>query len=454
MKILLVSPPFYKPYSRSQVIADLAPLGLGLLGAYILRELPDVGLRLIDYGVDLYSSEIWENEIKTFQPDVVGLGVLSLAYYQMIEMSNIVRKVNKNIIVVVGGAHPTLLPEECLDYCDIAVRGEGEITIKEILSQKPLETIDGISYKVNGMVKHNKNRERISDLDSLPFPAHQLFELDKYAQYPSGAICGSRGCTFNCSFCASPELWGRSIKLRSPQHIVKEIELLYNLGIKHIVIQDDAINLSQQRAFAICDEIIGRKLNKVMTFECQARANEKCVSLEMMQKLKEANFTTITFGIESNSNKVLKAMNKNLTVRESRRALSLAHKAKIPEIRGYFMVGNWDENWGDILKTWWLVYTCRVNMILTVATPLPFTGFYRLLKEHGYIDKLELQNINWITALNRTNTMSKKSIQIAYYLTVVFVRLPSTIFWGTHKNTLSLLKNIVVMAQSKLMRRK
>lgn len=454
-RVMLVSPPFYKPYSAKeskQVQSDSAPLGLGYIASYILHEAPQIQVKIIDFGVEAFFPERWRQELQVFKPQVVGLNVLTLGYSQAMVLAQLAKELDAGVLTVAGGPHATVEPEQCLNHCDIVVRGEGETSFYEILQGQELDAIQGISYRKHGQIIHNQERGRMQDLDGLPFPAHHLFHVEKYKQFPGWGIIGSRGCPYNCIFCASPELWGRVIKFRSPRNLVDEIEYLHDeFGIQHIIFQDDAINMSQTRAFEVCDEIISRDLHKKVSFECQARANRACVSLDLFRKMRQANFVDVTFGVESGSDKVLKSLQKSLTVNEARRAIKLARQASIPTVTGFFMVGNWGETIWDVAKTWHFVFSSNVDMKLTVCTPLPGTRFYSLLKKHGYItDRIDWENVNWVTPLNRTDKMPKWCISLLYYLTVIFVHLPSSLLRGRKTKTRGLISNIIGYAWNKI----
>ena len=423
---------------------DSAPLGLGYLASYILKESPQTQVTIIDFGAEIFSHDRWLHELQTFKPEVVGLSVLTLGYSQAMVLAQVVKEFDASVLIVAGGPHATVRPEECLYYCDVVVRGEGEGSFLEILQGKDIGTIEGISYWKNGKLFHNEDRTRIRDLDRLPFPAHHLFRVEKYKQFPGWGVIGSRGCPYNCIFCASPQLWGRLIRLRSPRNLVDEIDYLHReLGVRHIVFQDDAINMTQERAFEICDEIISRGLHKKLTFECQVRANSACVSLDLFRRMRQANIVDVTFGIESGSNRVLESLQKSLTVSEAKRAITLARKAGIPTVTGFFMVGNWGETIRDVVKTWYFVASNDVDMKLTVCTPLPGTQFESLLKQRGYIhNNVDWANVNWVTPLSRTDKMPRWCVSLLYYLTVLLLHLPASLLRGKGTKTRDLLSNI------------
>lgn len=433
-KVLLVSPPYYKPYSDGQYVADSAPIGLGYVASYALSKL-DVDIKLVDYGIEQYSDIKWADLLDEYKPDVVGFNTLTLGFQQVIKMARLSKSLSKAMLVS-GGAHSTIKPEELLSVCDVAVQGEGEQTFVEVLQGKRLFDISGICFKFKDMVIHNPERERISDLDSLPFPAYDLMPFDKYKGW---GVIGSRGCPFVCDFCESPVLWHRIMKLRSPKNIVDEIELLYRkYSVNHVLFEDDTFNLTPKRGIDICDELINRELG--ITFAVQMRANKECVSEQLLSKMKQAKCVETLFGVETGSKKVMESMNKNLSIDEASQAIQLAHKSGIKHVKGYFMVGNWNESIKDILKTWRFIIGNPVDTVLTVCTPLPSTEFDRKLRLNGYIDKVDWSKVNWVTPLSRTDKLSQRSIQFMYYLTVIFIHFPAHVFRGG--NTKGLFKGI------------
>lgn len=426
------------------------PLGLGYIASYILSKNPELQIKILDFTIEKFSAEKWKKEIQEFNPEVVGISVLTLNFLSGALIAKFTKKLDSRILTVMGGVHATMMPEECLKYSDIVVRGEGEITFWEIVQDKELEVIKGISYSKHGKIIHNKDRERIQNLDDLPFPAHHLFKVRNYKCFPSWGIMGSRGCPFNCIFCSSPKMWGRVIRFRSPKNIVDEIEYLHSkFGIQNITFFDDALNISPQRAFKICDEIIKRGLHKRMSFTCQMRANKQLVTLELLKKMKEANFIQVEFGIESGSQKVLNSIKKSLTLDEVRRAVALARKAGISSVKGFYMIGNWDETIWDVLRTWRFTLSVKAWPAFSISTPFPGTALYQMLSERGLVDKgLDWGKFNQATPIARTNKMSKTRISLLYALSIAFLELPLAFSRG--RNVKHIISRIIDYASDKI----
>lgn len=447
-RVLLVFP----PHTR-QALAGYQPIGLSYIASYIMHKEPEADVKLIDFAVEEFSANRWTQELRDFEPEIVGISVLTLNYPHAKLIAELTRKFNRSILISMGGVHATANPEDCLNYCDVVVRGEGEETFLEILQEHKWATIKGISYRKEGNSIHNELRPRIKDLDELPFPAYHLFKMERYAAPQGWGIMGARGCPYNCIFCCSPRMWNRIIKFRSANNIVDEIEYLHNkFGIQHINFFDDTINIPQRRAFDICDEIIRRGLNKRVRFECMIRANRQCVSLKLFTKMREANFVQIGVGIESGSQKVLNSIEKSLTPSEAREAVKLAHKSGISQVKGFFMVGNRDEQIRDVLKTWRFVLLNNVQPAFSICTPFPGSNLYQMLKEEGHINgELDWGNFNQSTPLLRTNKMSRLSIFTVY----IFSILLQLVFSFTRgKNARHTVSRIVAYAWDMIWRRR
>ena len=388
------------------------PIGISCVASYILDKIPGLEVRLLDFTVEKFSPGLYRKQLQDFRPGIVGISIITLNSAGGRQIAELTREYDPAILTVVGGVHATMRPEECLSYGDIAVRGEGEETFYEIVQGKELGSIKGISYQKEGNIIHNAPRERIENLDNLPFAAHHLFQMERYKAFPAWGIMASRGCPFDCIFCCSPKMWGRIVKFRSSSSVVNEMEYLHReFGVKHINFFDDAINVSQPWLIDVCEEIVRRGLHKEMSFSGMLRADKKLVSPELLQKLGETNFISVGLGIESGSAGILKSINKLLTLDDARNAIKMIRNSDIKRLKGFFMVGNWDETMGDIFNTWRFVLSNNIQPAFSICTPFPGTRFYDLLKERGYmVNDPDWSNFNQYTPIVRTNKMSKSGI--------------------------------------------
>ena len=239
MKVLFLNPPFTEYAGLEGHGGKALPLNLAYLAAYLRQERPDIALDVLDCEARELGYEQIREEVRNIQPDIVAITTPTPAFTQVLEVCKIVKQLSPRIKIVLGGPHPTALPQETIAEfdVDILVIGEGEITFAELVNaldkNLPLQEIKGIVYKdENGNIKQTEKRELIHDLDSLPFPARDLFDTDLYFAPPtkrmsdkkSGNMITSRGCCYQCTYCMASYLWQRLVRFRSIKNVVDEIE--------------------------------------------------------------------------------------------------------------------------------------------------------------------------------------------------------------------------------------
>jgi anaerobic magnesium-protoporphyrin IX monomethyl ester cyclase len=286
--------------------------------------------------------------------------------------------------VVLGGPHPTALPEESLSKdVDVVVRGEGEETIREICSGKPNKNILGISYRDKGKIVHNENRPFITDLDSIPFPARHLFDLRKYSPEFHrhkfvGDIMTSRGCPFNCNFCYKA-VFGRQYRTRHPKNVVDEWKIMINdIGYDEIGIIDDNFSANEERAIEICDLIC--KNNLKVDWCATGGLRVDSVSRRLFEAMKKSGCYRIGLGVESGSQYILDKVGKCTKLDQIRNAVKMSKEFGF-ETYLFFMIGNLEETVQqtiDFAKELDGDYTQ-----FTVATPYPGTRMYDEIKKEG-----------------------------------------------------------------------
>ncbi|HTY75394.1 MAG TPA: radical SAM protein, partial [Candidatus Nanoarchaeia archaeon] len=232
----------------------------------------------------------------------------------------------------------------------------------------------------------------IEDLDSLPFPAYQLFPpFSKYSPNfnaggrCSGIIMSSRGCTFSCPFCYCPDFWGKKYRVRSPSSVVDEMEYLRDeFGVEFIDFSDDTFTLDMVRAERICDEIIKRKVG--LNFSILTRVDT--VNKNLLRKLADAGCEKIQYGVETASSRLLKSTEKGITVEGIEKALKLTREARIETIVN-LIHGLPGETVSDIELTFQFLKRNRENidqLHSTIAVILPGTALHERGKRLGLID--------------------------------------------------------------------
>jgi len=385
MKITLVQAPFKK-----YAIVN-PPLGLAYLAA-VLKSIPyALDVTIIDANAEQLTLEQTVARIIDSSPDLLGMTMTSPLVNASFE---IIRKVKslKDILVVVGGAHPTIMPEEMLGdtAVDIVVRGEGEETVVDLVryvqKEVSLQEIKGVSFKKNGKVIHTSDRPAINDLDLLPFPAWELFPIEKYFSMAGRKkfclpVMTSRGCPYDCIFCYKG-IFAKGYRVRSPESVIKEIEYLAtNFHIEEFVILDDNFTLQEKRALEICQGL--RTRTRTIPWRLPNGIAVKATTPQLFSALQEAGCYQIAVGVESGSQDILDSIGKGITIPQIRNAFKLAKQAGLETV-AFFMIGNIGENAQTIDKTIDFAIELEPDFAqFTVATPYPGTKMRSIVLQEG-----------------------------------------------------------------------
>lgn len=406
MKVLLVNAPPLKTLGITGQIYP--PLGILYLASYAREKIKGINVMAIDgYKVD--RNKLVER-IAKFKPDVLGVSFTTQAATGAYKLINEVKVRNEDVFTVVGGAHPTIVPEETFEKstADLVVVGEGEETFVEILekigNKERFSSIAGTIVLHDGKIKKNPLRPLIKNLDEIPFPARDLIDIKKYPGYMykklkyDTAIISARGCPFNCVYCSNP-IWKQQkpwYRVRSPQNVVDEMEfIIQTYGIKEFFDQTDEFNGSKKWAKEVCDKIIKRGLD--ITWKAQMRVDN--IDEELAAKLKKSGFWMVLFGLESANDKTLRGIRKKQDLVQMNKALEIM-KEKDIKCFGLFMAFNvWEENGRlcfenkedsmktlDYLKK--LIKEKKIHLFgWSMTTPYPGSDLYNIAVRHNLIDK-------------------------------------------------------------------
>ena len=388
MNVLLLNPPADNEIigNNPEIIEDERgynpPLGLLYLAAF-LEEYSDHQVEILDCQVEELSYPQLQKQLarKTF--DVVGITAMSLTLIDVLETIKLVKTIKSSAQVVLGGPHAHLFPEETIELegVDYLVLGEGEEAFKNLVDylddKEKLKTLKGFVFKHNGTIINTGMRDFIDDLDRLPFPARHLTPYQKYGSLlakrtPVTIMMTSRGCPFQCTFCDRPQL-GKRFRARSAKNVVDEMESCTTMGIHEFIVYDDTFTVNRQRAKDICDDIVQRKLD--VGWEIRARVDT--IDDDLLKKLKRANCRGIHYGVEAGTEKILKVLNKGITLPQVEAVFRKTKQVGITTL-GYFMIGNPTETKDDILDTFEFSQRLDADFIhMTILTPFPGTKLYR-----------------------------------------------------------------------------
>lgn len=391
MKCLLVNPMYQEVYGKSEGISPITPpTGLAYIAAVLIEHSIDV--KILDANAEQMELGGIQKMIKKEDPAVVGITSTTPCISKALDISRVTKEINKEIKVVLGGPHPTALPHEVVKnkYVDVVVRCEGEYTMLDLVNKidsgEGFDNVFGITFKNNGNFIDNPSRPFIKDLDELPFPARHLLPMEKYISPQTkrkrfANILTSRGCPFKCIYC-NKNIFGYKYRVRSAENIISEMEYLMNIhDIEEFHILDDIFTLSKKRVEKFCEMIKKEKMDIV--WKCGNGVGVNTVNKELLKKMKDAGCYSLSFGIESGSQKILDNIRKNITLEQSRGAIKACKEVGIFTV-GFFMLGNLGENEETMQQTINFAKSIDPDAAqFGILVPFPGTDIYDVIKAEG-----------------------------------------------------------------------
>ncbi len=302
-----------------------------------------------------------KEEIQNFKPDYIGITVWTTFIASAIRTAQYCRKVCPSAIIIAGGPHVTLLPEDLkgVTAFDIGVIGEGEKTILEIVNGKPLNTISGIFYSENGDCIQNERREFEKNLDDFGTPDRSLLiNTKRYEPEDMGLLMTSRGCPFKCSYCAT-SIWENKVRNRSVDNLIREIESVKSqYNTIYFSIKDDSFTINRKRVLEFCRKLKKERIK--IYWECNA--NLSTLDRKMLLEMRSAGCIAMKVGVETGSDRIHEIINKKLTNRIVESKIRLFKGTGI-HLTCYFMMGIPGESKEDILKTLEFAYKLNPDFI-------------------------------------------------------------------------------------------
>jgi radical SAM superfamily enzyme YgiQ (UPF0313 family) len=361
------------------------PLGLAYIGSYLLHAGYEVAA--IDLNVSGLNLSRVKMIVEEDEPSLVGISSSTESYPSALKIAECVKSVDKDVKVVMGGPHPTTLPQQVLaeDCVDFVIVGEGEKTMLElskyILEGKgELKNIKGLGYKVEGKMIKINGRRPSSDPDEFPYPARELFPLELYPL--KWTILTSRGgCPFKCPFCAVPVIWPYPKKYRSPEKIFYELKMLIETwDVEYVFFTDDLFTFNRKWVYDLLSFL--KKLEYPLKWGCSTRVD--LVDEDLLKRMASAGCCTIQYGVESGSQKILDSV-KGIKKEQVLKAVQAA-KEEGMDVSCSFMIPFPEDTKETLYETKEFmkkVYEVGGRILLSYTVPFPGTYFYEHSKELG-----------------------------------------------------------------------
>jgi anaerobic magnesium-protoporphyrin IX monomethyl ester cyclase len=402
IKVQLYVPPggyFAERWTKS----SMPPLGLLYIGAVLEKE--GVPVEIVPTDVLGLGWRGIARKIARDKPDIVGVTITTENRFQSFRLIKLAKRAHPRALTVLGGPHASMAAEDCLEHIpelDVVVRGEGEYTMLEICrawdgahDSSALAGVQGLVLRIDGRIRCNPPRPPIQDLDSLPYPAFHLIPFEKYnftfpvpgrGELPAVNVMTSRGCPFACSFCATPINWGRRVRMRSPENVIREIELLKErYGIQVVFFYDDTFNANPKRADAICGLMIQRKLD--VFFKCDVRID--IMSRHLLETMKRAGLFHLSFGLEAGSDRVRgEIVGKKIEMPDFHNLVRWCLELDIiPNV--FFIFSHPTETWAEAQETIRLIeqYKDRIEGSIAILHIYPGTPLEHLARTNGVLPK-------------------------------------------------------------------
>jgi magnesium-protoporphyrin IX monomethyl ester (oxidative) cyclase len=464
MKTLLINPP-ETGVKNSLMIVGL-PLGILYIAAVLEKNgkkvevfdsiIYDTKLNIRDTGNGtVHVGASWrriEEEIRRKKPDIVGISnQFSSQAHNAVRVAEIVKKVNRKIVTVIGGPHASYKPDDFLKNksVDFVIKGEGEYAFNELVDrlekERSIKKVNNLAFSKGKKTIVNLSKQ-IENLDELPFPAYHRIDIGNYFKLMSSgagrilvdteskrqiSMITSRGCPYNCIFCSIHCHMGRKWRAHSADYVVRHIKyLIEQYKIEHISFEDDNLVLDTERFEKILDSM--EKNGIRITWDTPNGIRADRLNYELVKKMKRNGCTSLKIGIESGDQHILdNIVGKNLRLEKVVEAASLCKKFKIT-LGGFFIIGFPNEKKQNIENTLNFAYMLKrdyfVEPVITIAMPLIGTKLYDISKEKDYLKEGHnpsefVGTLNQIIETEDFNIDYLKSVRNNFYKRIVLLQV-------------------------------
>ena len=424
-RLLFVEPPRHYWFVMGEYLPP--PTSLLILAAYVERELPDIHIDALDCQAQQIQWEGLEKHIASAEPSMVLTSGFTCNAYSCARTAEIAKKVNTDIVTVVGGIHFSFVPDESLvDFpeIDYIVRGEGEHTLVELIKTlnngQKIHRVKGLSYRHNGNILHTPPRPLIKNLDILPYPAYHLVENNiKHYHFSMMAgrntqymiLEGARGCDHRCKFCTQWNHWGGKWRVKSIKRIADEIEFLNETyGGVFLWLTDDDFKINLRGKHLYKELKKRRCVDDIMLF-FQARTDEVAQHPDIVEKLREVGTYWIMCGVENDSPETLKEYKKGTKTQDAYDAMKILHENDIFS-HAMFVIGSRRDTHESIERLRQFSTDVAPDFaIYTALTPFPGTIYYETAQQNGWIEDTNYSNYDMAHAITPTETLTRQEVQ-------------------------------------------
>ncbi|OQX62359.1 MAG: hypothetical protein B5M56_06630 [Desulfococcus sp. 4484_241] len=374
------------------------PIGVASLAAFVRERIDNISLAVLDTTFSPSFSYV-ERFLSRRRPEIVGIFMDVLMAEDAARVAAIAKRYGATIIA--GGPHATMAPEAVLaeDGFDAVCIGEGEETFKDYIEtfygDKKFGKVKGIWFKQDGVVHKTPRRDFIENIDTLPRPAFDMFDMERYIRifiqmdsYDPAlrgvSLTVSRGCPYNCTFCQPTvhKTLGRKVRIRSPRSVVEDLKYLKSrYRIECFYLSDDLITVLKDWLVEFCTLLEDERI--CLPWGCNTRVDT--IDYDMMLMMKKAGLVKLKVGIESITERIRNGLyNKGISRQQILETLANARRLDI-QVTGFIMVGAPTETAAEVWNTIRFAATSSLDeMVLSVTTPFPGSALYDYVVAKGW----------------------------------------------------------------------
>lgn len=359
--------------------------------------------------------------IAKYRPDVVGLTAMSFQFATVRRIASLIKSLNKDIRIVLGGYHATLMFDEICKSEDSApfdflIRGEGDLCFQELLEaingKRAIEAVPGVSFRNDGCFIHNAPRP-LEDLSKIKIPdrSKRIWKGYRYYGFTLDIVESSRGCVMPCNFCSMDKMYGKTFRRFSIERILADIANAKQHGANFIIFSDDNFTLDIKGFETLCDAIVDAGHNDVR-YIIQASSAGIASSKTLVEKMARAGFRIVFLGIENVSEENLRLMKKGNIIEKTKLAVRRLHEHNIMIVGG-MIIGNPNDREEDIARNYEFFVNLQIDFFADqILTPYPRTGMREELLNAGLVtNKYDYSRYNCFWANVKTNYLESEDLQ-------------------------------------------